>query len=386
MKVLVADPNPLIREIITQSIQPLGLALECVEDGSAALACLNECKSPVLAFLSTDLTSPSAHSLCQRFANRSLDSFVVPLVVTLSCDSRTIVDALTAGAADVLVLPMDREVIRAKADAAQRFMRRLEGAAASGGASEEVVHTPTPPNVRSTLSTLNDRLRKVQTLANPGPLIVEAIAGLGVEPVVEVEKHVFVDKEPTFAMWCAIVAPQASIWVDILVESDRKSAMLLFQKLTGMPAESGRDALDTIGEVVNITQGAIKASLQAEGHEVMTPVVPKAVPTANLPKLNDYMVDRARVSLNADGILLAVSLYVSNRPVIRKTIEGLQANDVTVESLPMSAGIDLKLLNRGVLLDERGILKLREKLTGDSRRLALNVMEAPSLIELLRGA
>ena len=361
MKVLVADPNPLIREIITQSIQPLGLALECVEDGSAALACLNECKSPVLAFLSTDLTSPSAHSLCQRFANRSLDSFVVPLVVTLSCDSRTIVDALTAGAADVLVLPMDREVIRAKADAAQRFMRRLEGAAASGGASEEVVHTPTPPNVRSTLSTLNDRLRKVQTLANPGPLIVEAIAGLGVEPVVEVEKHVFVDKEPTFAMF-------------------------LFQKLTGMPAESGRDALDTIGEVVNITQGAIKASLQAEGHEVMTPVVPKAVPTSTLPKLNDYRVDRARVSLNADGILLAVSLYVSNRPVIRKTIEGLQANDVTVESLPMSAGIDLKLLNRGVLLDERGILKLREKLTGDSRRLALNVMEAPSLIELLRGA
>jgi DNA-binding response OmpR family regulator len=386
MKVLVADPNPLIREIITQAIQPTGWPLECVEDGSAALAFLNECKGPCIAFLSTELSAPSAHSLAQRYINRPPDSVIVPLVVTLSCDSRATVDALMAGAVDVLVFPMDREVIRAKADAAHRYVRRLEGAAATGGAPQEVVHEPTPPNVRTTLSTINDKLRKVQTLVNSTPLMIEAISGLGIEPVVEVEKHVFADKEPTFAMWCTIVAPQASIWVDVLVESDRKSSMLLFQKLTGMPAESGRDALDTVGEVVNIVQGAIKSGLQGEGHEVMTPVVPKAVPTANLPKLNEHMVDRIRVSLNADGILLAVSLYISNRPVIRKTIESLQANDVTVESLPMTPGVDLKLLNRGVLLDERGILKLREKLTGDSRRLALNVMEAPSLIDLLRGA
>ena len=386
MKVLVADPNPLVREVITQSIQPLGLTLDCVEDGLSASTYLNECRSHVIAFLSADLTSPSAHSICQRFANRPLDCLVVPLVVTLGCEPRSIVDALNAGAADVLVLPMDREVIRAKAEVAQRIVRRLEGASSSGGAAEEINYTPTPPNVRATLSTLSAKLLKFQTFNNPGPMVLEAIAGLGVEPVVEVEKHVFADKEPTFAMWCTIVAPQASVWVDILVEADRKSAMLLFQKLTGMPAESGRDALDTIGEVVNITQGAIKAALQAEGHEVMTPVVPKAVPTANLPKLNDYMVDRARLNLNADGVLLAVTLYVSNRPVIRKTLETLQANDVTVEALPMSVGTSLNLVNRGVLLDERGILKLREKLTGDARRLALNVMEAPSLIELLRGA
>ena len=386
MKILIADPNPLMRDAISKAVQPTGWGVESVEDGSSAFTYLNESKSPVLAFLSDELTAPSAHDLSKRFLNRTADNILVPFIVTLSGDPRVVVDGLNSGASDVLVFPMNKEVIRAKADAAHRFVRRLDGAAASGGAQAEVVVEPTPANVRATVSTLNERLRKIQTLTNAGPTLVEAIGGLGLDSVQEVEKHVFADKEPTFAMWCTIVAPQASLWVDVLVESDRKSAMLLFQTLTGMPAESGRDALDTIGELVNIVQGAIKAGLQGEGHEVMTPVVPKAVPTANLPKLNDFMVDRVRVCLNAGGILLSISLYISNRSVIRKTVETLQINDVTVEALPITPGGGLNLVNRGSVLDERALNTLRQKLTGEDRLRALSVMEAPLLMGLFRGA
>ncbi len=386
MKILIADPNPLMRDAISKAVQPTGWGVESVEDGSSAFTYLNESKSPVLAFLSDELTAPSAQDLSKRFLNRTADNIIVPFIVTLSGDPKVVVDGLNSGASDVLVFPMNKEVIRAKADAAHRFVRRLDGAAASGGAQPEAVLEPTPPNVRATATVLHDKFRKIQTLTNSGPTLVEAIGGLGLDSIQEVEKHVFADKEPTFAMWCAIVAPQASLWVDVLVESDRKSAMLLFQTLTGMPAESGRDALDTLGEVVNIVQGAIKAGLQGEGHEVITAVVPKAVATANLPKLNAFMVDRVRICLNAAGILLSVSLYVCSRNVNRKTVETLQINDVTVEALPIAPGGSLNLLNRGTMIEERNLTMLRQKLTGEGRLRPLSVMECPTIMDLFRGA
>ncbi len=385
MKVLVADPNPLIRDVLKQALQPAGWEVDFVQDGPLALTYLTEAKVPVMAYLSSDLSGTTALTLIQRFAARDPERGVCPILVSLKNDPKATVEALSSGAMDVIVLPMDFEVIRARAELAYKIMRRLEGAAAAAG-TLEVAYEATPSNVRATFSTLGEKFRKVQTFATASSHIVSAISGLGLDAAVEVEKHVYPDKEPSFAMWCTIVAPHASIWVDVLVESDRKSAMLLFERLTGMPAESGRDALDTVGEVVNIVQGAIKSGLQAEGHEVMTPVVPKPVATANLPKLNEYIVDRIRVGVNAGGILLSVTLFVCTRPVVRKTVESLRSKDVTVESLPMVPGVDLKLVNRGVMLDDRAVSTLREKLTGEARRLALNVIEAPALLDLLRGA
>ncbi len=289
-----------------------------------------------------------------------------------------------AGAVDVLVLPMSPDILRAKLDFAHRLIRRFE-TIASGGEVEETHIEATPSNVRVTASTLGKKYQTIKAFSNAGASIVNAISGLGLDDVVGAKELIYPEREPTFAMWCTVVAPASALWVDVLVESDRKSAMLLFQKLTGMPASSGKDALDTIGEVVNIVQGAIKSGLQAEGHEVITPIVPRAVPTANLPKLNEHMVDRVRVAVDAGGIALSVTLYVCSRSVVRKTVENLRAKDVTVEALSMP-GMDLKLLNRGVMLDDRAVNALRDKLTGDARRLVLNVLEAPALLDLLRSA
>lgn len=384
MKVLVAEQNPLIREVLKQVLETGGWNTDFVEDGSAAVSYLMDAQVPTIALLSTELSGVPAVKIAERFANRSPDRAVCSLLVTLRGDSRTIVDGLMAGAIDVLVLPLSPDIIRAKLDFAHRLIRRFE-TIASGGDVEEVHIEATPSNVRVTASTAGKKFQTIKAFSNAAPAIVNAISGLGLDDVVEAKELIYADKEPTFAMWCTIVAPASALWVDVLVESDRKSAMLLFHKLTGMPASSGKDALDTIGEVVNIVQGSVKSALQAEGHEVITPIVPRAVPTANLPKLNEHMVDRVRVAVDAGGIALSITLYVCSRSVVRKTVENLRAKDVTVEALSMP-GMDLKLLNRGVMLDDRSVNALRDKLTGDARRLVLNVMEAPALVDLLRTA
>ena len=117
MKILIADPNPLLRDAISKAVQPTGWGVESVEDGPSAFTYLNESKSPVLAFLSDELTAPSAQDLSKRFLNRTADNIIVPFIVTLSGDPKVVVDGLNSGASDVLVFPMNKEVIRAKADA-----------------------------------------------------------------------------------------------------------------------------------------------------------------------------------------------------------------------------------------------------------------------------
>lgn len=386
MKALVADSNPLVREILTKAVQVLGWELQVFQDGAGVAQYLNELQEPCVALVGSDLAGVTGIDLVKRFSGRDPDRAVFNLFVTLRCDARTQVEALAAGAVDVLVLPMETDVIRARVQAADRMLTRLRDIAdkTSNAAAAEL--EPTAPNVRASGVTLCEKFLKMQTFSQASSHILNAISGLGLEKAVAVDQHVYADKEPSFAMWCSIVAPHCSVWVDVLVEADRKSSMLLFESLTGIPAESAKDALDTLGEVVNIVQGGIKTALQAEGHEVVTPVVPKPVPAASLPKLNEHMVDRVRVGISAGAMQFSVTLYLCSRPIVRKTIESLRAKDVTVESLPMPPGVDLKLLNRGVMLDDRAVNNLRDRFVGDSRRLALNVVEAPALVDLFRGA
>jgi predicted DNA-binding ArsR family transcriptional regulator len=97
------------------------------------------------------------------------------------------------------------------------------------------------------------------------------------------------------------------------------------------------------------------------------------------------MVDRVRLVVDVEGLVFCVTVFAFNRPMVRKTIEALRHRDVTAEALPMPHGVDLKILNRGVMLDDRWITNLRNRFIGDSRRLAMNVVEPPPLINLLTG-
>ena len=138
MKVLVADPNPLVRDVVKLALVPAGWEVELVADGVSALAYLNEAKSPVIAYLSTELTGTTALSLIQKFSQRDAERGVFPVLMSLRCDPKVVVEALSAGAMDFLFLPTEPEVIRAKAEVNYKVMRRLEGAGAGGAGEVEV--------------------------------------------------------------------------------------------------------------------------------------------------------------------------------------------------------------------------------------------------------
>ena len=385
MKVLVADDNALIRELLRQALAPLDWELEIVVEGGDALSYLNAAEEPTIALLDMDLPAISGTELAKRLASRHPEQAIFALLVTTKCDPIAIEEAFRVGAIDVITLPLDAAIIRARVQSASRIMLKLAASATQSQQIPEASSSPTGANVRASGSTLTVKFQKLTALTKASGFILEAVVGMGFDKARAVEQHVFPETEPSYASWCCIVAPNCSVWVDVLVEADRNTAMELFERLTGVPADCAKDATDTLGEIVNLIQGAIKSALQAEGHETMTPVVPKQVPSPSLKKLNEHMVDRIRLVIDVDGLFFSVTLFVFSRPMVRKTIEGLRQRDVTAEALPMPHGVDLKMLARGVMLDDRWITNLRNRFVGDSRRLAINVVEPPPLINLLTG-
>ncbi len=385
MKVLVADDNALIRELLRQALAPLGWEAEVVADGTDALGYLNALEEPVVALLDVDLPAISGRDLAKRFSGRHPEHAVFALLVTTNSDPILVEEGFNAGAVDVIVLPAAPSVIRARAQAACRMMLKLAASAASAQAVPSGSMTPSEPNVRASGGTLTSKFQKFKALSKAGDYILESIIGMGFDKARTSEKHTFASNEPSYASWCCVVAPNCSVWLDVLVETDRNVAMQLFERLTGVPAESARDATDTLGEIANLVQGGLKSALQAEGHETITPIVPRQVPSSSLRKLNEHMVDRVRLVVDVEGLVFCVTVFAFNRPMVRKTIEALRHRDVTAEALPMPHGVDLKILNRGVMLDDRWITNLRNRFIGDSRRLAMNVVEPPPLINLLTG-
>lgn len=386
MKVLVADKNPLIRELLHQALVPLEWQVDALTDGTDALAYLNSLDEPFLAFLGSDLPGLCGVEISKRFVGRHPEHAICCIVVTTRSDGELVEEAFGAGAADVLVVPAPPEAIRARAQAVVRTMMKMAAIAAHARELEpDQSGEPSDPSVRNSGSTLRSKFQRFGALSRAQSLIVDSVAGMGFESVQAIKQFVFDPSKPSYASWCCIVAPNCSVWVDFLVEAERTAGMQLFEKLTGVPPDCAADASDTLGEIVNLIQGGIKAALQAEGHETLTPVVPKSVASTSLEELNRHVQDRIRLVVDVNGASFCVTLFVFATPIVRKTIESLRPRDVTAEALPMPNDIKHKLLNRGVMLDDRWISNLRSRFIGEGRRVAINVVEPPPLINLLAG-
>jgi DNA-binding response OmpR family regulator len=386
MKVLVADSNPLIRELLQKALLPLEWQFEVLSDGTDALAYLNSLDCPFLAFLGVDLPGISGIEIARRFVGRHPEQAICTVLVTTRADGEVVEEGFNAGASDLIVLPAPIEAIRARAQAAARTMMKMAAIAAQARESEvESVQEPTDPTVRNSGSSLQTKFQRFNALSKAQSLIVESVAGMGFGSVQPIKQFVFDPSKPNYASWCCIVAPNCSVWVDFLVEADRTAGMQLFEKLTGVPPDCPADASDTLGEIVNLIQGGIKSALQAEGHDTLTPVVPKVVSSSHLEELNRHVRDRVRLVVDINGATFCVTMFVFATPIVRKTIEALRPRDVTAEALPMPNDVRHKLLNRGVMLDDRWITNLRNRFLGEGRRVAINVVEPPPLINLLAG-
>jgi DNA-binding response OmpR family regulator len=113
VKVLIAEDEPLFRKILSQLLSP-EFELTVTEDGTTALARLQEENGPVLAILDWVMPGISGIDVCRclRAQRRTAGTYVI--LLTARNSAADIVAGLRAGADDYVTKPVQAEELRAR--------------------------------------------------------------------------------------------------------------------------------------------------------------------------------------------------------------------------------------------------------------------------------
>jgi len=148
-----------------------------------------------------------------------------------------------------------------------------------------------------------------------------------------------------------LIVPEKGLWLDLLLSADHPSAMKLFEAFSGVSASeaTASDVLDSLGEILNIIQGTLKARIRATKSDVIAPVVPQVIPsTLTLAAQSDAVYTNKTYILG--DINLNFALYAHSRKIMNKHLKEIDVGDVLAESLRSPLNLDLVLVNKGTLL------------------------------------
>ncbi|MBI5446947.1 MAG: response regulator [Deltaproteobacteria bacterium] len=108
MRALVADDSNTMRMVLRDILQSMGLDVDCVEDGEAALELLGTVSYEIVLL---DWNMPKMLGIDVMKAVRREGNTVPIIVVTTEGQKRNILEAVKAGANDYVTKPFVKETI-----------------------------------------------------------------------------------------------------------------------------------------------------------------------------------------------------------------------------------------------------------------------------------
>jgi DNA-binding response OmpR family regulator len=113
MKVLIAEDEPLFRKILQQLLSP-DFELTVTEDGTAALAYLQQENGPVLAILDWVMPGMTGVDVCRELRAQRRTAGIYVILLTARNSAADIIVGLRAGADDYATKPVQPEELRAR--------------------------------------------------------------------------------------------------------------------------------------------------------------------------------------------------------------------------------------------------------------------------------
>jgi DNA-binding response OmpR family regulator len=120
MRILIAEDDPVSREVLALRLNQWGYEVTVTRDGAAALAELRKPDAPMLAVLDWMMPEISGVEICQRM--RETNKTVYIILLTARSRTEDIVEALQAGADDYLVKPFEKDELHARIRVGQRII------------------------------------------------------------------------------------------------------------------------------------------------------------------------------------------------------------------------------------------------------------------------
>jgi phosphoserine phosphatase RsbU/P len=119
-KVLVAEDDPVSREILTSLLKKWGYQVIVAEDGQEAMEALRAEREPILALLDWMMPVMDGLEICRRVREAGKSIYI--LLVTARAGKERLVEGLQAGADDYIVKPFDKDELRARLSVGARVL------------------------------------------------------------------------------------------------------------------------------------------------------------------------------------------------------------------------------------------------------------------------
>ncbi|HEY5037089.1 MAG TPA: response regulator, partial [Chthoniobacterales bacterium] len=119
-RVVIADDDPVSREILAGLLGKWRYATLIAEDGREAMELIRAQTAPVLAVLDWMMPGLEGTEICRRV--REINKSIYVVLLTARSSKERIVEALEAGADDYLAKPFDKEELRARLKGGARIL------------------------------------------------------------------------------------------------------------------------------------------------------------------------------------------------------------------------------------------------------------------------
>ena len=143
MKILIADDDLTLRNLLTGLLPKWGYQVMAVADGLAAAAVLAQSDAPQLAILDWMMPGQDGIQLCRTLRSSQRSNPLYLVLLTARNQTSDIVQALDAGADDCISKPFDPDELRARIHVGRRVLglqselrdqERLQGIVQMAGA------------------------------------------------------------------------------------------------------------------------------------------------------------------------------------------------------------------------------------------------------------
>lgn len=122
MKILIADDDPIVRQLLETSIANWGYEVVAVEDGDGAWEVLDQPDAPRLAILDWVMPNRDGVAICQDIRTRRDHPYTYLVLLTSKNGKSEMIEGLNAGADDYLTKPVDLNELRVRLQSGQRIL------------------------------------------------------------------------------------------------------------------------------------------------------------------------------------------------------------------------------------------------------------------------
>lgn len=186
-----------------------------------------------------------------------------------------------------------------------------------------------------------------------------------------------------FSVLHFLILPQHSVWLDLMLETDRASALKIFETFSGVTGAVDDDLEDVLRETMNLIHGSLKLGFKDAGVDVIVPVVPQSIASEKIINTSATSCLHLHHVFGFPGISLRFALLAHASPVRHKELKDFRIAEVLMEPLaPEGEGMPA-IVKTHTMLNRRLLNKVRDMASFDGDDRTHAVIAPSPLAELL---